>query len=45
MVAAMRRGNSLVVEGTSARGTVTTDRYSLSGFTAAHNAISRACNQ
>lgn len=43
MAAAMRRGSALVVEGTSGRGTTTTDRYSLSGFTAAHNAISRAC--
>ncbi|GER01883.1 hypothetical protein JCM17845_25060 [Iodidimonas gelatinilytica] len=45
MVAAMRRGNSLIVEGESSRGTKTTDRYSLSGFTAAHNAIGRACSR
>jgi len=43
MVQAMRRGISLVVEGTSTRGTDTTDRYSLMGFTAAYNAISKAC--
>ncbi len=43
MVKAMRRGSTLVVTGTSRRGTRTTDRYSLSGFTAAHNAISKAC--
>lgn len=43
MAAAMRRGGALVVEGKSSRGTTTTDRYSLSGFTAAYNAISRAC--
>ncbi|MFQ5346244.1 MAG: invasion associated locus B family protein [Rhodothalassiaceae bacterium] len=43
MVRAMRRGGTLVVTGTSSRGTRTTDRYSLLGFTAAHNAISRAC--
>ncbi len=42
-VAAMKRGSNLVVTGTSARGTATTDTYSLSGFTAAHNAITRAC--
>ena len=43
MVKAMRRGSTLVVTGTSHRGTRTTDRYSLAGFTAAHNAISKAC--
>lgn len=43
MVQAMRRGVNLVVEGTSGRGTDTTDRYSLMGFTAAYNAISKAC--
>jgi hypothetical protein len=31
------------VEGRSKRGTQTRDRYSLSGFTAAHAAISKAC--
>jgi len=40
---AMRRGAVMVVKGTSSRGTVTTDTYSLKGFTAAYNAISRAC--
>lgn len=43
MVDAMRRGSALVIEGQSERGTATTDRYSLSGFTAAHQAIGRAC--
>lgn len=43
MVQAMRRGVNLVVEGTSTHGTDTTDRYSLMGFTAAHNAISEEC--
>jgi len=43
LVQAMRRGGTLVVKGTSSRGTDTTDRYSLMGFTAAHNAISQAC--
>ena len=40
---AMRRGNRMVVRGTSTRGTRTTDTYSLSGVTAAHNAINTAC--
>ena len=34
-VAAMRRGTSAVVTGTSSRGTITEDTFSLSGFTAA----------
>ena len=40
---AMIRGNSMVIFGTSARGTATKDTYSLSGFTAAYQAISKAC--
>jgi len=40
---AMRSGNAMVITGTSSRGTMTTDRYSLSGFTAAHKAIDAAC--
>jgi len=43
MVAAMKKGARLTVKGTSSRGTRTTDRYSLMGFTAAYKAISRAC--
>lgn len=42
-VAAMKKGSKLVVNGTSARGTKTTDTYSLSGVTAAMNAIDQAC--
>ena len=45
LVAAMRAGKSMNVVGTSKRGTVTKDRYSLSGFTAAHKAINRACQK
>ena len=43
LVAAMRAGRTMVVSGTSARGTTTKDTYSLAGFTAAHKAISKAC--
>ena len=43
MVKAMRAGQTMIVEGTSGRGTRTRDTYSLSGFTAAHNAINKAC--
>ncbi|MCJ9428101.1 invasion associated locus B family protein [Kordiimonas marina] len=44
MVNAMRAGSHLVAYGVSQRGTKTTDTYSLSGFTAAYNAITKACN-
>lgn len=43
MVKAMRAGRKMTMEGTSSRGTDTRDTYSLSGFTAAHNAINKAC--
>ena len=40
---AMVRGRAMVVRGTSLRGTLTTDTYSLSGVTRALKAISKAC--
>jgi invasion protein IalB len=43
MVKALKAGASLTVTGTSTRGTTTTDVYSLSGFSAAYRAISKAC--
>ena len=43
MVRAMRAGQTMIMEGTSSRGTTTRDTYSLGGFTAAHNAINKAC--
>ncbi len=43
LVQAMRKGNRMVVEGTSSRGTLTTDTYSLKGFTKAYRAIGKAC--
>lgn len=42
-VAAFKAGSRLVVRGTSQRGTNTVDTYSLSGATAAMNAIDAAC--
>ncbi|WIY52790.1 invasion associated locus B family protein [Devosia sp. YIM 151766] len=42
-VAAFKAGNQMVVRGTSQRGTDTVDTYSLSGATAAMNAIDAAC--
>ena len=43
LVDAMRRGASMIVKGTSARGNLTTDTYSLSGVTAATKRISELC--
>ena len=43
IVAAMRKGLTMNVKGTSSRGNPTTDEYSLRGVSAAHGAISRAC--
>jgi hypothetical protein len=43
IVAAMKAGKSLKVEGTSWRGTETADTYSLSGISAALAAIDKAC--
>jgi hypothetical protein len=43
MVKAMRAAKEMEVRGVSKRGTATLDKYSLLGFTAAHNAIGKAC--
>ena len=43
LVAAMKKGASMTVEGDSARGTHTVDTYSLAGFTAAHGVLGKAC--
>ena len=43
LVAAMKRGSSMIVTGTSARGTLTTDDYSLAGFSAALDKLGTAC--
>ena len=43
LVAAMKAVLTLIVNGFSSRGTLTTDAYSLKGFTAAYRAISKAC--
>ncbi len=42
-VQAFKAGSNLQIKGTSQRGTNTTDSYSLSGATAAMNAIDAAC--
>lgn len=43
MVKSMRAGSSMTIKGTSKRGTLTTDTYSLSGVTAALKRIDAAC--
>ena len=43
LVQAMVRGVDMVVKGVSSRGTLTTDTYSLSGFTATKAMIDKAC--
>lgn len=40
---AIKAGSSMVVKGTSSRGTLTTDTFSLSGSSKAHEEISREC--
>jgi len=45
LVEAMIRGANMVVKGRSSRGTLTTDTYSLTGFTAAHKAVDAACGR
>jgi hypothetical protein len=39
----MKRGEKMIVEGYSARGTKTKDTYSLAGFSNAYKAISAKC--
>ena len=43
MVGAMRNGTTLVIKGTSSRGTKTTDTYSLKGFSKAVATAAKAC--
>ena len=40
---AMRIGQIMTIRGESKRGTKTLDTFKLAGFTAAHNAINKAC--
>jgi len=45
IVQLMISGNVMVIKGTSSRNTVTTDTFSLSGFTAAYKSISESCKK
>lgn len=44
MVAAMKSGKNVAIQGKSSRGTDTKDMFSLSGFTAAYQKASEACS-
>jgi len=43
VIYAMKKGNEMIVQGFSSRGTLTTDTYTLKGFTAAFNKLSKDC--
>lgn len=45
VVAAMKRGSRMIVDGKSSRGTATKDTYSLKGFSNAYQAISAKCKK
>ena len=44
IIEAMKKGNILIAEGTSNRGTETKDTYSLLGFTKAFKKVKDVCN-
>ena len=43
LTAAIKGGSSMIVKGTSSRGTLTTDSFGLSGSSKAYNKISQEC--
>lgn len=43
VIFAMKKGNIMIIKGHSSRGTLTTDTYTLKGFTAAFNKLSSDC--
>ena len=45
LVAAMKRGSRMIVDGKSSRGTATKDTYSLKGFSNAYQTISAKCKK
>lgn len=45
LVDTMKKGERLIIDGTSTKGTVTKDTYSLKGFTSAYRAISTKCRR
>ena len=45
LIAAMKRGERMIVDGKSSRGTTTKDTYSLKGFSSAYQTISAKCKK
>ena len=45
LITAMKRGDRMIVDGQSSRGTATKDTYSLKGFTSAYQTISAKCQK
>ena len=45
LVAQMKKGSRALLKGTSARGTATTDTFSLKGFSKAYETINKACGR
>ena len=43
--AQMKKGTTAILKGTSARGTLTTDTFSLKGFSKAYRDIQKACGR
>ena len=43
VIFAMKKGITMIIQGYSSRGTLTTDTYTLKGFTAAFNKLSKDC--
>lgn len=45
LVAQMKKGSTAVLQGRSARGTLTTDTFSLKGFSKAYRDIQKSCGR
>lgn len=45
LVAQMKKGSTAVLQGTSVRGTLTTDTFSMKGFSKAYQEIQKACGR
>ena len=45
LVAQMKKGSTAILKGTSARGTLTTDTFSMKGFSKAYHDIQKACGR
>ena len=45
LVAQMKKGSTAILQGTSVRGTLTTDTFSMKGFSKAYHDIQKACGR